>query len=48
MKIIRRVLALVGLAALALKGAISFLSWADKQDSEESVWAEEEEHEEAF
>ena len=48
MKIVRRLLGLFALVALAFKGAISFLSWADKQDSHESVWAEEEEFEEAF
>ncbi|MBU6353235.1 MAG: hypothetical protein KJS67_04255 [Actinomycetales bacterium] len=51
MKLVRRLAALIALLALALKGALSFLSWAAKQDETESVWAdesEEDEMEEAF
>ena len=48
MKVLRRVSAIVALMALALKGGLSFLSWMDKQDAQGSIWAEEEELEEAF
>jgi hypothetical protein len=46
-KAIRRVFALVALAAVAIKGVFSFLSWVEKQDDlEGSIWIEEEEMEE--
>ncbi|HRD09758.1 MAG TPA: hypothetical protein PLK66_02545 [Candidatus Nanopelagicaceae bacterium] len=47
-KAIRRITALVTLLAVALKGALTFLSWVEKQDEVESVWADDEELEEAF
>lgn len=47
-KAIRRVAALVTLLVVAFKGALSFLSWVEKQDEAESVWSEDEEMEEAF
>jgi hypothetical protein len=46
-KVIRRVFALLALAAVAVKGVFSFLSWVEKQDDlEGSIWIEEEEMEE--
>jgi hypothetical protein len=48
MKILRRSSAIIALVAIAIKGALSFLSWAEKQDAHDSIWAEEEELEEAF
>ena len=48
MRAFRRVSAVVALMALALKGGLSFLSWMDRQDAHDSIWAEEEELEEAF
>ena len=47
-KAIRRITALITLVVVALRGVLSFLSWVDKQDEVESVWADDEEREEAF
>ena len=47
-KAIRRITALITLLVVALRGVLSFLSWVDKQDEVESVWADDEELEEAF
>ncbi|MEY2872202.1 MAG: hypothetical protein RL526_342 [Actinomycetota bacterium] len=47
-KAIRRITALVTLLVVAFRGVLTFLSWVDKQDEVESVWAEDEEREEAF
>lgn len=47
-KAIRRIAALVTLLAVAIKGALSFLSWVEKQDEAQAVWADDEELEEAF
>jgi hypothetical protein len=47
-KAIRRITALVTLLVVAFRGVLTFLSWVDKQDDVESVWAEDEEREEAF
>ena len=47
-KAIRRITALVTLIVVAFRGVLTFLSWVDKQDDVESVWAEDEEREEAF
>jgi hypothetical protein len=47
-KAIRRITALVTLIVVAFRGVLTFLSWVDKQDEVESVWAEDEEREEAF
>ena len=47
-KAIRRITALITLLVVALRGVLSFLSWVDKQDEVESVWADDEEREEAF
>lgn len=46
-KAIRRLLALVAVAAVAIKGVFSFLSWVEKQeDLDGNIWSEEEEFEE--
>lgn len=46
-KVVRRILALFALIAVAVKGVFSFLSWVEKQDdSAESIWVDEEELEE--
>lgn len=47
-KAIRRVTALVALIVVAAKGALSFLSWIEKQEGVEAVWSEDEDLEEAF
>lgn len=47
-KAIRRITALVTFLVVAFRGVLTFLSWVDKQDEVESVWAEDEEREEAF
>lgn len=47
-KAIRRLAAFVTLLVVAIKGALSFLSWVEKQDEAQSVWSDEEELEEAF
>ena len=47
LKALRRVIALFALAAVAVKGVFSFLSWVEKQDDlDASVWIDEEELEE--
>jgi hypothetical protein len=47
LKAFRRILALLALVAVAVKGVFSFLSWVEKQDdSAESIWSDDEEHEE--
>ena len=48
MKAIRRIAALVTLIVVALKGVLTFLSWVEKQEEVETVWADDEEMEEAF
>lgn len=46
-KVVRRILALFALIAVAVKGVFSFLSWVEKQDdSTEGIWVDEEELEE--
>jgi hypothetical protein len=47
-KAIRRIAAVVALMVVAVRGALSFLSWVEKQDEVQEVWAEDEELEEAF
>ena len=48
MKIIRRIAALATFAVLSFKAVGSFLSWVEKQeDSPATVWAEDDEFEEA-
>jgi len=47
-KAIRRIAALVTLLVVAAKGALTFLSWVEKQeDSPASVWADDDEFEDA-
>ncbi len=48
MKAVRRIFAVVALLGIALRGVLSFLSWADKQESYDAIWDEQEELEEAF
>ncbi|MEY2822972.1 MAG: hypothetical protein ACO23J_04235 [Candidatus Nanopelagicaceae bacterium] len=46
-KILKRVLALVAVAAVAIKGVFSFLSWVEKQEElDGNIWSEDEEFEE--
>jgi len=47
-KAVRRIAAVITLLVVALKGALSFLSWVEKQEENSSVWADHEEFEEAF
>jgi hypothetical protein len=47
-KAIRRITALVALVVVAIKGALSFLSWVEKQEDVEAVWSEDDDLEEAF
>jgi hypothetical protein len=47
-KAVRRIAAVITLLVVALKGALSFLSWVEKQEENSSVWADDEEFEEAF
>ena len=47
-KAIRRITALVALIVVAIKGALSVLSWVEKQEYVEAVWSEDEDLEEAF
>jgi hypothetical protein len=47
-KILRSVLALTALLAVALRGIFSFLNWFENQVETEINWADEEELEEAF
>ena len=48
MKIVRRVLALVALVAVAIRGIFSFLDWFERQESIETVDMDAEEFEEAL
>ena len=47
-KAIRRVAAVIALLVVAVRGALSFLSWVEKEDEVQEVWTEDEELEEAF
>jgi Tfp pilus assembly protein PilO len=47
-KAIRRIAAVIALLVVAVRGALSFLSWVEKQDEVQEVWTEDEELEEAF
>ena len=47
-KAIRRIAALATLLIVALKGVRTFLSWVEKQEEVETVWADDEENEEIF
>lgn len=47
-KAIRRIAALATLLVIALKGVLTFLSWVEKQEEVETVWADDEENEEIF
>jgi len=47
-KAISRITPLVALILVAIKGALSFLSWVEKQEDVEAVWSEDEDLEEAF
>ena len=47
-KAIRRIAAFATLLVVALKGVLTFLSWIEKQEEVETVWAEDEENEEIF
>jgi hypothetical protein len=47
LKAFRRIVAVIALIAVAVKGVFSFLSWVEKQDdSAASIWSDEEEFEE--
>ncbi len=46
MKLIRRILALIAILAVAIRGILSFLTWFEKQ--EEIDWSDDEELEEAI
>lgn len=48
MKTVRRLAALVTLMVVAVKGALSFLSWVEKQEEVQAVWVEDDDREEAF
>jgi hypothetical protein len=46
-KLIRRLIALVAVVAVAIKGVFSFLSWVEKQEElDGNIWSEDEEFEE--
>ena len=47
-KAISRITAFVALILVAIKGALSLLSWVEKQEDVEAVWSEDEDLEEAF
>ena len=47
MKFLRRVAALIALAALAFKGVLSFLNWFEKHD-DDVAWSDEEDFEEVL
>jgi len=47
-KAIRRIAALATLLIVALKGVLTFLSWVEKQEDVEPMWADDEESEEIF
>jgi hypothetical protein len=46
MKLIRRLIALIALVAVAIRGILSFLTWFEKQ--EEIDWSDDEDLEEAI
>lgn len=46
MKLIRRILALIAIIAVAIRGILSFLTWFEKQ--EEIDWSDDEDLEEAI
>ncbi|MBU6163845.1 MAG: hypothetical protein RL730_690 [Actinomycetota bacterium] len=46
MKLIRRILALIAILAVAIRGILSFLTWFEKQ--EEIDWSDDEDLEEAI
>jgi multidrug resistance efflux pump len=46
MKLIRRLIALIALVAVAIRGILSFLTWFEKQ--EEIDWTDDEDLEEAI
>jgi hypothetical protein len=46
MKVIRRLIALIALVAVAIRGILSFLTWFEKQ--EEIDWSDDEDLEEAI
>ncbi len=48
MKLLRRLFTLVALLAVAIKGILSFLSWFEKQEEVSTVWADDEEFEDAL
>ena len=47
-KAIRRIAALTTLLIVAIKGVLTFLSWVEKQEDVETIWADDEESEEIF
>jgi len=47
-KAISRITALVALMVVAIRGALSFMSWVEKQEDVEAVWSEDEDLEEVF
>jgi hypothetical protein len=48
MKLLRRLFTFVALLAVAIKGILSFLSWFEKQEEVSTVWADDEEYEDAI
>lgn len=48
MKLLRGILALAALIAVALRGILFFLNWFESQVESDINWADEEELEEAF
>jgi preprotein translocase subunit SecG len=48
MKAIKRITALLTVLLIAIRSALSFLSWVEKQDEGDSVWSEDGEMEESF
>lgn len=46
MKLIRRILALIAILAVAIRGILSFLTWFEKQ--EEIDWSDDEDLEDAI
>lgn len=48
MKFVRRILAIFTLLAVAMKGVLSFLSWVERQEDDETLWVESEEFEEVI
>lgn len=46
-KLFRRIIALLAVTAVAIKGVFSFLSWVEKQEElDGNIWSEDEEFEE--